>query len=56
MENIKEDKAVTSLKVWKQSQHKLKLLSVLERKTMQQTFDDLLTKALEEKSHAKKIV
>ncbi|HTI15175.1 MAG TPA: hypothetical protein VL461_11510 [Dictyobacter sp.] len=49
MENIKQDKTITSLKVWKQSQQKLKLLAVLEQKTMQQVLDELITKALEER-------
>ncbi len=49
MEHIKPDKTIPSLKVWRQSQHKLKLVAVLEHKTIQQVLDALVTQALEER-------
>ncbi len=56
MENIKENKAVTSLKVWKQSQQKLKMLAAMEGKTMQQVLDDLLTERLKEVQRGNKSI
>jgi hypothetical protein len=46
MENIKNDKTLTSLKVWKQSQQRLKVLAAMEGKSMLQALDDLLIERL----------
>ncbi len=44
-----ENKHITSLKVWKQTQEKLKVLAALKRKTMLEVLDEIVDKELKDK-------
>ncbi len=41
-----ENKQITSLKVWKQTQEKLKILAALKRKTMLEILEEIVDKEL----------
>ncbi len=41
-----ENKQITSLKVWKQTQEKLKILAALKRKTMLEILEEIIDKEL----------
>ncbi len=42
-----ENKQITSLKVWKQTQEKLKILAALKRKTMLEILEEIVDKTEE---------
>ena len=43
-----ENKQITSLKVWKQTQEKLKILAALKRKTMLEILEEIVDRELKE--------
>jgi hypothetical protein len=46
-----ENKHITSIKVWKQTQEKLKILAALRRKTMAEVLDEIVDKELRVQEH-----
>jgi hypothetical protein len=43
-----ENKQITSLKVWKQTQEKLKILAAMRRKTMLEILEEIVDRELKE--------
>lgn len=43
-----DSKKITSLKVWKQTQEKIKLIAAIERKTMFEVLDEIADEKLEQ--------